>query len=57
MLFILTHKYNAAILECIEDDDGGFEVVTRAHGNVAVCIYSLLSFQVFKKKLYKVTNI
>lgn len=37
LLFILTHKYNAAILECIEDGDG-FEIVTRAHGNVSDAI-------------------
>ena len=34
LLFLLTYKYNAAILECIRDGDS-FEVVTKAHGNVA----------------------
>lgn len=34
LLFLLTFKYNVAILECIRDGDS-FEVVTRAHGNVA----------------------
>ena len=33
-LFILTHKYNAAILECIKLDSE-IEIVTRAHGNVS----------------------
>jgi DNA damage-binding protein 1 len=34
LLFLLTYKYNASILECLRDGDS-FEVVTRAHGNVA----------------------
>lgn len=40
LLFIMTYKYNAAILECVpvvkgETGDAIFEVRTRAHGNVA----------------------
>ncbi|GFX77483.1 DNA damage-binding protein 1 [Trichonephila clavipes] len=34
VLFILTHKYNAAVLECVNDGDN-LEIITRAHGNVA----------------------
>lgn len=33
-LFFLTHKYNAAILECVQDGDN-LEIRTKAHGNVA----------------------
>ncbi|CAN8027231.1 unnamed protein product [Ixodes persulcatus] len=36
LLFFLTAKYNAAILECIQDGgDGGVEIITKAHGNIA----------------------
>ncbi|CAG2116331.1 unnamed protein product, partial [Medioppia subpectinata] len=35
LLFLLTYKYNASILECIRGEGEAFEVVTRAHGNVA----------------------
>jgi DNA damage-binding protein 1 len=35
LLFLLTYKYNAAILECVRDGNDSFEVITRAHGNVA----------------------
>ncbi|GIY45148.1 hypothetical protein CEXT_80492 [Caerostris extrusa] len=35
LLFILTHKYNAAILECVNESGGDIEIITRAHGNVA----------------------
>jgi len=33
MLFLLTHRYNAMILECQGDGDS-LEIITRAHGNV-----------------------
>lgn len=33
-LFFLTYKYNAAILECIQDGES-LEIITKAHGNVA----------------------
>lgn len=33
-LFVLTHRYNAMILECkLNGDD--IEIITKAHGNVA----------------------
>ena len=41
LLFLLTYKYNAAILECIRSQSGSgdhydnIEIITRAHGNVA----------------------
>ena len=40
LLFLLTARYNAMILECVAPtdessaSDGAFEIVTRAHGNV-----------------------
>ncbi|XP_076310101.1 LOW QUALITY PROTEIN: DNA damage-binding protein pic [Tachypleus tridentatus] len=34
LLFLLTYKYNAAILECIGSGDT-IEIITKAHGNVA----------------------
>ena len=34
LIFILTHRYNAMILECKYNNDE-IEIVTRAHGNVA----------------------
>ncbi|KAI1309419.1 DNA damage-binding protein 1 [Halotydeus destructor] len=34
LLFLLTVKNNAAILECVKDGDS-IEIITRAHGNVA----------------------
>ncbi|KAF4521020.1 hypothetical protein B566_EDAN002515 [Ephemera danica] len=34
LLFIVTSRYNAMILECIGDDDN-LEIITKAHGNVA----------------------
>ncbi|CAL1299313.1 unnamed protein product [Larinioides sclopetarius] len=37
LLFVLTHKYSAAILECI-NDGGNLEIITRAHGNVSDAI-------------------
>ncbi|KAF8774370.1 DNA damage-binding protein 1 like protein [Argiope bruennichi] len=37
LLFILTHKYSAAILECV-NDGGNLEIITRAHGNVSDAI-------------------
>lgn len=33
MLFILTNRYNAMILEC-EKDGNDIEIITHAHGNV-----------------------
>jgi DNA damage-binding protein 1 len=33
--FFLTHKYNAAILECIKKSGEDLEILTKAHGNVA----------------------
>ncbi|KFM58353.1 DNA damage-binding protein 1, partial [Stegodyphus mimosarum] len=36
-LFILTHKYNAAILECVNEGEN-MEIVTLAHGNVSDAI-------------------
>lgn len=35
LVFILTARYNAMILEWRKEDNGELEVVTRAHGNVA----------------------
>ena len=35
MLFILTSRYNAMILEC-KQDGNSLEIITRAHGNVQV---------------------
>ncbi|KAL1431309.1 hypothetical protein MTO96_014330 [Rhipicephalus appendiculatus] len=34
LLFFLTAKYNAAILECVQYGDS-IEIITRAHGNIA----------------------
>lgn len=34
LIFILTHRYNAMILECVVQGDD-IEIVTKAHGNVA----------------------
>lgn len=34
LLFFLTAKYNAAILECVQYSDG-IEIITKAHGNIA----------------------
>ncbi|XP_015904539.1 DNA damage-binding protein 1 [Parasteatoda tepidariorum] len=34
LLFLLTHKYNACILECVYEK-GSMEIITKAHGNVA----------------------
>lgn len=34
-LFFLTHKYNAAILECVKKVGEDMEILTKAHGNVA----------------------
>nr|CAG4643697.1 EOG090X00HD [Lepidurus arcticus] len=34
LIFILTSRYNAMILECVGDNDN-LEIITRAHGNVA----------------------
>lgn len=33
-LFILTYRYNAMVLECIQEKEN-IEIITRAHGNVA----------------------
>lgn len=35
-LFILTYRFNAAILECQQLGAGDIEIITKAHGNVAV---------------------
>ena len=35
LLFLLTSRYNAMILECEQDGDN-IEIITRAHGNVQV---------------------
>ena len=35
MLFLLTSRYNAMILEC-KQDGNSLEIITRAHGNVQV---------------------
>jgi DNA damage-binding protein 1 len=35
LLFLLTARYNAMILECRQTADG-FEIISRAHGNVQV---------------------
>ena len=35
LLFLLTHRYNAMILECQADGES-IEIITRAHGNVQV---------------------
>ncbi|KAG8190009.1 hypothetical protein JTE90_000108 [Oedothorax gibbosus] len=37
LLFILTHKYNAAILECVSEGEN-LDIITRAHGNVSDAI-------------------
>lgn len=34
LLFIVTMRYNAMILECISDGDS-IDIITKAHGNVA----------------------
>ncbi|XP_065081415.1 DNA damage-binding protein 1 [Ochlerotatus camptorhynchus] len=34
LIFILTHRYNAMILECVVQGDD-IEIITKAHGNVA----------------------
>lgn len=34
LLFIVTTRYNAMILECVNDNEN-LEIVTKAHGNVA----------------------
>ena len=38
LLFLLTARYNAMILECVssteEGAEGALEIITRAHGNV-----------------------
>ena len=38
LLFLLTARYSAMILEC-EQDGENIEIITRAHGNVQVVIY------------------
>lgn len=35
LLFLLTHKYHVAILECVTEKDGSIEIITRSHGNIA----------------------
>jgi len=35
VLFLLTSRYNAMILEC-KQDGSSLEIITRAHGNVQV---------------------
>ena len=35
LLFLLTARYNAMILECEQTEDG-IEIITRAHGSVQV---------------------
>ena len=35
LLFLLTSRYNAMILEC-EQEGENIEIITRAHGNVQV---------------------
>ncbi|KAG8227614.1 hypothetical protein J437_LFUL011164 [Ladona fulva] len=35
LLFIVTSRYNAMILECVGGDGEELEILTRAHGNVA----------------------
>ena len=35
VMFVLTNRYNAMLLEC-RYDDGNIEIITRAHGNVQV---------------------
>ncbi len=35
LLFVLTARYNAMILECDQDGEN-IEIITRAHGNVQV---------------------
>ncbi|XP_017785317.1 PREDICTED: DNA damage-binding protein 1 [Nicrophorus vespilloides] len=37
LLFLVTLRYDAMILECISDGDN-LEILTKAHGNVADCI-------------------
>ena len=39
LLFLLTAKYNAMILEC-EQDGENIEIITKAHGNVQVRVVS-----------------
>lgn len=34
MLFIVTMRYNAMILECVNDADN-LDIITKAHGNVS----------------------
>jgi len=34
LLFILTYRYNAMILQCTSHDDD-LEIITKAHGNVS----------------------
>ncbi|XP_074660868.1 DNA damage-binding protein 1-like [Tubulanus polymorphus] len=34
LLFILTSRYNAMILECETDETGNIDIITKAHGNV-----------------------
>lgn len=34
LLFIVTCRYNAMILECVSDGDN-LDIITKAHGNVA----------------------
>lgn len=49
LLFLLTSRYNAMILEC-EQEGESIEIITRAHGNVQVvcqemhCRVVLLSY-------------
>ena len=44
VMFVLTNRYNAMLLEC-KLDDGNIEIITRAHGNVQVL--RLLEIQLF----------
>ena len=36
LLFILTARYNAMILECESDGIDNIEIITKIHGNVQV---------------------
>ena len=52
LLFLLTARYSAMILEC-EQDGENIEIITRAHGNVQVviCVERMVMILLFHQEL------
>ena len=52
LLFLLTARYSAMILEC-EQDGENIEIITRAHGNVQVviCVEGMMVILLFHQEL------